>query len=94
MAHHSHVGLLSWVSQAGGYLMDQTMPQPGDSMGCSSAVRVLAQGSLGPQVLVTAIQGWLTTRQDRSALPKLCPCSSFPRLLARKTVTPLYLLCI
>lgn len=46
-AHHGGVGVLAWASKAGGHLMDQAEPQPGDSMGCSSTVRALAQGHSG-----------------------------------------------
>lgn len=44
---HSDVGMPAWASQNGEHLMDQAVPQPGDSMGCSSAVRALAQGQSG-----------------------------------------------
>lgn len=45
--HHSDVGMPAWASHAGGHLMGQAVPQPGHSVGCSSAVRVLAQGQSG-----------------------------------------------
>lgn len=46
-AHHGDAGMLAWASKAGGHLIDQAEPQPGDSMACSGAVRALAQGHPG-----------------------------------------------